>query len=821
MSDAPRPQLPCPTCPAEAIAFYDALHIPVTPVKPADKKGRLKGWSAAERRATPLDFKPGDNIGVLNGTLIGDGLYFHDIDIDTNSDRDRRIVERLLPPTGWRYGRPGKPRSHANYLVKGQCRSHKFVDLDGACLLELRGVTQKLTHTLSVGPGSVHTSGEPIRFVEPLTAIGRVDTPEELDTAVRHAAIAIIVTHAWPANNRHKLRLAFAKVLLEYGLPQPRVVALLEAVMEATGSDTSDVADTVSATLAELKAGRPTAGASVIQEILGQSVLTGIAAVLRVSAVDDGKSINVTELTTTMVDRAWTQLVAANEPPGLFARNHEVMILHNCDNTCLGALYEEHLKLEEPTALQHVSGFRKIETDTFREIVGRMIPCVQPSAKAPLAKVYPSREFASLMLASPALPLPEPTGFTSVPFFTAEGQLVTTPGLHRPTGIFYQPAHGFQLPPIPEHPTARDVGMAVATLDAMVWQFPFKGRLGRHPYMDLREGCDWRNTAAFANMMAFPLTVLTRSLFHAVPLFLVDKPQTRTGATLMVQSWCYVLTGAWPSEAEWDGSESERRKFLTAILMTGAPIIFLDEVKDLKSPDLNKILTGKNARIGRVLGSTEITNPHNFSTFVATGNNPAFTKDMAGRMCRVRLDTHTCKPTEREDWEKDLQTWVPTNRVALLQALYVMVRAWFDAGKPQQSRMLNGFEPWSVSIGGILAHAGIGEFLANKRDVEDDAETEEEDEVEALLEAWAVRFPNENVTTPQILQLEGLPSINGNPWTARQLGAWIRRNRDRRRTLGSGQEICIIKLGGEQQWKMKVLSDSLLEAEPVKEEAPF
>jgi hypothetical protein len=296
-----------------------------------------------------------------------------------------------------------------------------------------------------------------------------------------------------------------------------------------------------------------------------------------------------------------------------------------------------------------------------------------------------------------------------------------------------------------------------------------------------------------------------------------------------VQTWCYVLTGSWPSEAEWDGSESERRKFLTAILMTGAPIIFLDEVKDLKSPDLNKILTGKNARIGRVLGSTEIINPTNYSTFVATGNNPAFPKDMAGRMCRVRLDPNTEKPTERTGWEKELQQWVPENRIQLLTALYVLVRAWFAAGRPEQERMLNGFEPWSVAIGGILKHAGFSEFLANKRDVEADAETEEEDEVEGLLEAWAARYPNESVPTPKLLELENLPSYQGNPWSARQMGTWIRGNRDKRRTLSNGLEVRIVHGKGEHTWKMIVLSDSMLETEdteeqttkPPDEETPF
>ena len=479
-----------PTNQAEALAFYAALKLPVTPVRPSEKKGRLTGWSANSAGSMPREFRPGDNIGVLNGTSPGNGWYFHDIDIDTNTDQARQIVEALLPPTGWRYGRLGKPRSHANYLVKGVCRSHQYKGVDSKVIIELRGITQKKTHTLSVGPGSTHISGEQILFINPLGDIGRIETTDELDKAVQYAAIGVIIAAQWPTSQRHNLRLAFAKLLLEYGIVKDHVVRILVAVMKATGSDADDVEGTTNDTVNAMKSGQQTAGASVITELLGKDILTTIAGVLHIAATDDGTNINICELTTPMIDRAWSYVVAANDPPGIFKKDNEVVILRDSNNTCLNVLYEEQVKLEEPAQLQHVSGFRIIEVETFREIVGRMVPCVEVKQKQMKMKVYPSREFASLMLASPTLPLPEPVGFTPIPFFTTEGHLVVTPGLHRPTGMFYQPAPGFVLPDIPDKPTTADIGQAITTLDSMVWQFPFKGREGRHPYTDLREGCD-------------------------------------------------------------------------------------------------------------------------------------------------------------------------------------------------------------------------------------------------------------------------------------------------------------------------------------------
>jgi len=818
MSETPQDPLDLvgPGTQHEALTFYTTRNLFCTPVRQAEKKGRLSGWSANTHRVTPAEFRPGDNVGVLNGTIVGDGWYFYDVDIDVVDPVFRKIIENLIPPTGWWYGRPSKPRSHANYLARGVLRTRKYVGVDGKVIVELRGTTQKKTHTLSVAPGSTHSTGEPIRFVSPITPIGRIDTPSDLEEAVQHGAIGVIIASIWPEKNRHNLRLAFAKILLELGINKPRVIDILETVMAATDSNVEDVSGAVDTTADAIKRGQATAGSSTLIDVLGQNLgtttLNAINSIVRVGAVaDDGTTINTLSLTWPMVDRAWTRVVAANEPPGIFKRGDDIVILRDTNNTCLTTLYEEQLKLEEPSALRSVSGFRSIETDSFREIVGRMIPCVEVRPRNTTPNVYPGRDFANMMLKSAAVPLPEPMGFSPIPFFTNEGYLITTPGFHRSSGMFYQPSRDFDLPPIPDRPSKQDVAKAINVLDEMVWQFPFKGRSGHHPFLDVQQGCDWRETASYANMMAFPLTILTRSLFNAVPLFLVDKPTTRTGASLMVQCWCYILTGAWPSEAEWDSNESERRKFLTAVLITGAPIVFLDEVKDLKSPDLNKILTGKGARLGRILGSTEITNPQNFSTFVATGNNPTFPKDMAGRMCRIRLDSAMARPSDRtQGWTKDLMSWVPAHRFELLAALYTLVKAWIAVGRPphKETRVLNGFEPWSHTIGGILYNAGLHAFLANKIDVEQDADAEDEDEMEEFLEAWAAAARDQVITLPALLQLPGLPSRDGQLWNGRLLGSWLRRNRDRRHQLADGTEVYISKRAQRWHWQLRSVVQS-------------
>lgn len=299
--------------------------------KATDRSDRNPASPALLTRSTPaspwlLDYRPADNVGVLNGSEPLHGWFFHDVDIDANSDGARLIVERLLPPTGWRYGRKSKPRSHANYLVNGSAiRSRRYTDADGHVILELCGRSAKNTYTLSVAPGSIwtdktdRTKQKPIRFCEPLTAIGRVANPAALETATQHAAVGIVIYQVWPVHGRHSLRLAFAKVLLERGVPIERTVAILEAVMEATGSDIRDVSATVQSTQEALAGGHPTTGAAAILDALGEGtgsrVLNAIERILRDStsaAPGDGIVMTPGELPA-IVNQAEQALLAGSE----------------------------------------------------------------------------------------------------------------------------------------------------------------------------------------------------------------------------------------------------------------------------------------------------------------------------------------------------------------------------------------------------------------------------------------------------------------------------------------------------------------------------
>ena len=100
--------------------------------------------------------------------------------------------------------------------------------------------------------------------------------------------------------------------------------------------------------------------------------------------------------------------------------------------------------------------------------------------------------------------------------------------------------------------------------------------------------------------------------------------------------------------------------------------------------------------------------------WIATGNNPEFSNEMARRLVRIRLDAHLERPWQRAEFRHpDLNTWVRANRARLVAACLTLCQAWIAAGRPRGSKTIGSYENWAGVIGGILETAGIPGFLGN------------------------------------------------------------------------------------------------------------
>lgn len=124
-----------------------------------DGKGpHISDWP--QRTYHLSDFRDGQQVGVKLGTEIAPGKFLWDADYDWAPGI--QYASRLMAPTGFVYGRPGKPRSHECRTTSAPVTSYKYQDVDGTVLSERRGTkTDGSIGLQSMLPPSTHyDSGE-------------------------------------------------------------------------------------------------------------------------------------------------------------------------------------------------------------------------------------------------------------------------------------------------------------------------------------------------------------------------------------------------------------------------------------------------------------------------------------------------------------------------------------------------------------------------------------------------------------------------------------------------------------------------------------
>ena len=100
-------------------------------------------------------------------------------------------------------------------------------------------------------------------------------------------------------------------------------------------------------------------------------------------------------------------------------------------------------------------------------------------------------------------------------------------------------------------------------------------------------------------------------------------------------------------------------------------------------------------------------------TWIATGNNPALSNEIARRTVRIRLDGKVDRPWLREGFKHaNLREYATKQRARLVRSALVLIQNWLTNGKPQGSKLLGTFENWARVIGGIVETAGFSAFSA-------------------------------------------------------------------------------------------------------------
>ncbi len=388
---------------------------------------------------------------------------------------------------------------------------------------------------------------------------------------------------------------------------------------------------------------------------------------------------------------AWEALIAANDPPVLFRHGSVPSRIERDD--------DDHPVAKSIT--QDRMKFHLAASAKWYRLVGKEL-----EKKA----CSPPKDVVANVMATPDMPLPILTRIVEAPIFAADGTLQTKPGYHAKSKTYYEPAKGFSVPAVPDRPTQQQIADArELLLDDLLGDFPFI------------EAAEW------AHSLAVLLHPFCRELIDGpTPLHLIEKPTPGTGATLLVDMLAHPSLGHNLAGMTEGRDEDEWRKRITAKLRGAEAFFLIDNLgARLQSPALASAITTPRWE-DRVLGVSEMASISVRCCWVATGNNPVVSSEIARRTVRIRLDAKVDRPWMREGFRHpNLRTWAKENRSRLVWAALTLIRAWLVAGRPAgKAKPIGMFESWSAVVGGILDVAEVDGFLGNLIDFYDTADEE-------------------------------------------------------------------------------------------------
>lgn len=500
------------------------------------------------------------------------------------------------------------------------------------------------------------------------------------------------------------------------------------------------------------------------------------------------EEVNVTDLDLrVIVPRLWDLIVTHNDPPKLFQRDDKLWLLKkNADDT-------HELVLVDHTLL--------------RDVLSYVCLCIE-KRNGPERIVIPPTPVVDNMLALIDKHIPIIDRIEHVPVFVAGGVLIDTKGYHKDAKIYYDPTPGLVIPPVADHPTIDDVRRAKALIDDNVLvDFPFvKDDQGR--------------SADRAHWWALAIRPFCYDMINApTPLHAFDSSTPGTGKGLCADAALMPYNSERQATTSLPCRDEELAKKFVSMLRRRASVVLFDNVNHpINSGLLSSVLTsGKYSE--RKLGMNEDPSFDVKLAMVVTGNNLMFSKEIARRVVRTRLDAKMEMPQLREGFKHpDLPGWINKNRGDLIWAILTIIRYGIQH-KCRPKTILGSYERWSEVIGGILEAAEIPDFLGNIIDVYHESDTESE-AWRALVGAWYDAHGTQPVQSKDLFALVeehgiDLP-IKGDTEAARRrsFGILLASKRDNVLSIGGkGNEAYLRiehagKIHNAQAWKLVVSTPS-------------
>lgn len=416
-----------------------------------------------------------------------------------------------------------------------------------------------------------------------------------------------------------------------------------------------------------------------------------------------------------IIDDIWKAIHAANDPPQVFISSGALARLSLAGDVPAIQLLDEHSALG---------------------LLMRVADWIRVSAKG-TEDTEPKKIFAHDILSNPDLLLPRLDSVITTPVFDHDWRLITEPGYHPDAKLWLHLPAGTAPYDIPFKPTPDEVaGARSLIVDDLLVDFPFTAESDR------------------AHAFAALLLPFARRMFDGpTPIHLIEAPTPGSGKSLLVDLISTIALGYCPGCTTLTSNEEESRKKLTAILSRGPSVIAIDNLKGgLHSAQVAAAITAEVWE-DRLLGKTQMVAFPNRALWLASGNNPDLSTEIARRCVRIRIDTGEEQPWKRTGFKHDpIREWTKQNRHQLVRAILTLIQHWIMCGCPTSSEAMGSFEAWSRVVGGMVGHFGLPGFLGDT-DAFYEAADPETGEWKAFIAAWRERFRLGPVSAGQLLEL--------------------------------------------------------------------
>ena len=178
-----------------------------------------------------------------------------------------------------------------------------------------------------------------------------------------------------------------------------------------------------------------------------------------------------------------------------------------------------------------------------------------------------------------------------------------------------------------------------------------------------------------------------------------------TGKSYLVDVISMIATGRLCPVITSSPSREETEKQIGAVLLSGSPIVSLDNVThDLEGELLCQITERPVVRI-RILGRSEMPDCECHTTVFATGNNVTFAIDMVRRGLVCDLEALEERP-ELRLFQRDALALARADRAKYVAAALTITRAYLAAGAPQVCGPFGSYTDWSRMVRSPLVWLG-------------------------------------------------------------------------------------------------------------------